>query len=328
MQEIWTKIGGKEVAKIPVTTTPFKVRVLSTLETYCYAGDSTGNRIRGYIIAPETGAYTFYISSDDNGEFWLSTTDLPINKVKVANMPYWAGSRIWFNEPQQKSKAISLVKDQRYYFEALMKNGDGGDNLAVGWIKPNSTTIEIIGTPYIDTYTDDFEAPMKIDGLAASEITQTSFVLSWNRSSDNVGIEKYDVYKAFKLYGSTVDTFMIVTELKVGTTNSMAVKAKDAAAYTSNMSEVLKVKTLLTGISPIKSSKISIFPNPAQNILTIANIEPNSVIRITNIDGKILHELKNNSSTTQLNVSEWQSGLYFVSVSSAQEFSVKKVIIE
>ena len=43
--------------------------------------------------------------------------------------------------PTQKSAApITLTAGQRYYVEALQKEGGGGDNLAVGWAKPGQST--------------------------------------------------------------------------------------------------------------------------------------------------------------------------------------------
>lgn len=327
-QEIWTGIAGKEVAKIPVTTTPNQVKILSTLETYCYAGENTGNRIRGYIIAPETGAYTFYICSDDNGEFWLSTTDQPINKVKVAYMPYWDGSRIWFNDPHQKSRLINLVKDQRYYFEALMKNGDGGDNLAVAWTRPGTLTIDIISTPYIDKYTDDFEAPAKIVGLMASDITQTSFVLSWNRSSDNVGIDKYEVYKGTEVFGSTADTLLLITGLYAGSTYSMSVKARDAVAYSSNISEALKVTLLLTSVATKEKNMIEVYPNPATSNFWINNVAKNSKVKVVRIDGKLVTKVTATGNNLNINSSGWSSGIYIIQVQSENEFVTEKIVIE
>jgi hypothetical protein len=52
----------------------------------------------------------------------------------------WTDSRQWNNYSTQKSPAITLTEGQRYYVEALQKEGGGGDNLAVGWAKPGEST--------------------------------------------------------------------------------------------------------------------------------------------------------------------------------------------
>jgi hypothetical protein len=43
-------------------------------------------RACGYITAPVTGSYTFWIASDDNSELWLSINDNAVNKVKIASV--------------------------------------------------------------------------------------------------------------------------------------------------------------------------------------------------------------------------------------------------
>ena len=52
----------------------------------------------------------------------------------------WTNSRQWTKESNQRSAAINLVQGQRYYVEALQKEGTGSDNLAVGWAKPGQST--------------------------------------------------------------------------------------------------------------------------------------------------------------------------------------------
>ncbi|MDB6030146.1 MAG: hypothetical protein JWM16_484, partial [Verrucomicrobiales bacterium] len=52
--------------------------------------------------------------------------------------------REWTKEANQVSSPIALVGGRRYYIEALMKEGAGGDNLAVRWQLPNGTIEEPI----------------------------------------------------------------------------------------------------------------------------------------------------------------------------------------
>jgi len=95
--------------------------------------DNYGTRIRGYVHPPTSGSYVFWISSDDNSELWLSSSDNPASKVLIARVPSWTNSRQWTTYPEQQSAPIALTGGQKYYIEALQKEGTGGDNLAVGW---------------------------------------------------------------------------------------------------------------------------------------------------------------------------------------------------
>ena len=139
-REVWTGIGGNTVANIPVGAAPNLTDTLPSFEAPTNWADNYGTRMRGYITAPVTGSYTFWIASDDNSELWLSINDNPANKVRIASVPDWTDSRQWNKFSSQKSAAIPLTAGQRYYVEALQKEGGGGDNLAVGWAKPGEST--------------------------------------------------------------------------------------------------------------------------------------------------------------------------------------------
>ena len=140
-REVWTGIGGgTTVANIPEGAAPNLTDTRPTFEAPTDWADNYGTRMRGYITAPVTGSYTFWIASDDNGELWLSLNDNPANKVRIGWVSEWTGARQWDKFSSQKSAAITLTAGQRYYVEALQKEGAVGDNLAVGWAKPGEST--------------------------------------------------------------------------------------------------------------------------------------------------------------------------------------------
>ncbi|QHT70044.1 T9SS type A sorting domain-containing protein [Rhodocytophaga rosea] len=147
LREVWNNITGSAVSSIPVSTAPSTTSQLTSFEAPSNAGTNYGQRIRGYICVPLTGNYTFYIAGDNNCELWLSTTDQPVNKVRIAHISggsAYAGIRQWTKYTTQKSVSISLQAGKRYYIEALHKENSGGDNLAVGWQLPTATTIDLI----------------------------------------------------------------------------------------------------------------------------------------------------------------------------------------
>jgi chitodextrinase len=89
----------------------------------------------------------------------------------------------------------------------------------------------------------DTQAPSIPTGLKYSNITGSSFTLSWDASTDNAGITKYEVYKDGTLFTSVTGTSAAITGLACGETLSMTVKASDAAANSSNASAALPVST-------------------------------------------------------------------------------------
>jgi len=68
----------------------------------------------------------------------------PAQKSQIAAVASWTGYREWTKEAGQESAGIALVGGQRYYLEALQKEGGGGDNLSVRWQLPDGTIEEPI----------------------------------------------------------------------------------------------------------------------------------------------------------------------------------------
>ncbi len=143
LAEYWTGIGGNAVSMLTNSpnypNSPNGMEELTSFESPTNQANNYGARVRGYVYPPDTGNYTFWIASDDNSELRLSTDDDPGNSQLIASVPGWTSSRQWDRYASQQSVSIPLVAGQRYYIEALMKEGGGGDNLAVRWMLPGGT---------------------------------------------------------------------------------------------------------------------------------------------------------------------------------------------
>jgi ELWxxDGT repeat protein len=137
VREIWTNIPGTSVSAIPVNSPPNRTVALTSFATPNYYANDYGSRIRGYLCAPATGAYTFWIASDDNSELWLSTNDNPATKRKIASVTGATSVNQWTKYASQVSGSINLVQGQRYYIEVLHKEANGGDHVEVGWQIPS-----------------------------------------------------------------------------------------------------------------------------------------------------------------------------------------------
>jgi uncharacterized repeat protein (TIGR03806 family) len=145
LREYWTGVAGTSVAAIPLASAPSGTSQLATFEAPSDWADSYGTRVRGWVTPPATGTYTFWIAGDDNCELHLGTDDTVASKRLIASVPEWTAPREWTKFPQQASAGIALVAGQRYYIEALQKEGAGGDNLAVAWQGPGLSQRVIAG---------------------------------------------------------------------------------------------------------------------------------------------------------------------------------------
>jgi hypothetical protein len=127
-------------------------------------GENYGGRLYAWFIPEISGDYVFYCTSDDASWLMLSTNDDPANKRKIAAEPSWNNRRAWkgairtdntdsgrdatglgfltnqsdtwldsewgmpINTPAQTgANVITLQANQRYYIEAVWKEGGGGD---------------------------------------------------------------------------------------------------------------------------------------------------------------------------------------------------------
>ena len=90
----------------------------------------------------------------------------------------------------------------------------------------------------------DIEAPSVPSGLTASNTTTYSIDLSWNASTDNVGVSSYDVYVDGNIEASTSNTNYTILGLSSNITYDLTVSARDIVDNVSAQSSPLSVATL------------------------------------------------------------------------------------
>jgi hypothetical protein len=105
-------------------------------------GNNHGTRLRGQLLAPATGDFTFFVSGDNNVELWLAhdpeshpgfDTTAHWNRRLIAWHRHFTSPDQWNKYPTQRSEAIRLHAGQTYFLEALAKEATGGDHLTIGW---------------------------------------------------------------------------------------------------------------------------------------------------------------------------------------------------
>ena len=99
---------------------------------------------------------------------------------------------------------------------------------AAGNDSGSSTSINVTTLTPADT-----QAPSVPGGLSSSNITTSSFNVSWTASTDNVGVASYEILLNGSIHGTTSNTSYPVSGLMASTTYSISVRANDAAGNTS-----------------------------------------------------------------------------------------------
>jgi hypothetical protein len=146
--EYWTNIGGGTSVDNDLRTNanfpdnPSSSEWRDNFKSPVDWADNAGTRARAFVTPPQTGDYTFWVAGDDNCQLWLSPDTDAANAVKIAEVLGWTPADDWLNTgggaggPEQKSAPQALVAGQKYYIEALMKEGGGGDSVSVAWGGP------------------------------------------------------------------------------------------------------------------------------------------------------------------------------------------------
>ncbi len=143
LREVWREVPGGAVADLTASPRfrgrPDEVSGVELFEGPSDGGDHFGARFRGFIQAPATGSYTFWISGNEQAELWVSPDADPARKALAARVPSATGPRQWDASPEQKSAPLRLAAGRKVYVEALHKEAAGRDSLAVGWQLPDGT---------------------------------------------------------------------------------------------------------------------------------------------------------------------------------------------
>jgi hypothetical protein len=72
---------------------------------------------------------------------------------------------------------------------------------------------------------------------------------------------------------------------------------------------------IYTSVDEPLKTEVNIFPNPATDYVSI-HVSDASDVNITNILGQVVYAVNQSGNTTNVNVSQWQSGIYFVTVTN------------
>jgi len=149
LSERWSGVTGTTIESLTGNAAypnrPSERTYLTSFETLrAGQGDDYGRRVRGFLVPPVTGAYRFAIAGDDRVRLLLGTTDSPASAAVIASSDAPTGFREFTRSAGQQSAAITLRAGQRYFIEALQKEGSGGDHLSVAWQRPGDTTWSVI----------------------------------------------------------------------------------------------------------------------------------------------------------------------------------------
>jgi len=169
-------------------TVPDKTVNLLSLSTNDFSTsiDHFESRIRGYIIPPVSGSYSFYFAADNISQFWLSTDDSQANEQLKSEILFAQSD--W----TQNVSSQSLIAGEKYFFEILHYDSTYTDQIKLGWKIPGDSLPNIIGYNYLIGFDDGVLVTSfkikKTDVLAYTNWTLPIAyqLLPWNASDKSI----------------------------------------------------------------------------------------------------------------------------------------------
>ncbi|QNE19503.1 alkaline phosphatase [Kribbella qitaiheensis] len=216
----------------------------SSLETSSFGGD----------LAVDGSGTTRWASAEGVDPQWIRV-DLgqaaAIHRVKLSwEAAYGKNYRI---EVSDDGTNFTTVKD--------VVNGNGATDDLTG-LQGHGRYVRLVGTKRGTSYgyslwelevygaadsSGDTQAPTVPTGLKATSVTATTATLSWTASTDNVGVNSYDVLRDGVVIANVAQPPYNDTGLSGSTTYKYTVKARDLAGNVSNPSDALSVLTTAGG---------------------------------------------------------------------------------
>ena len=106
-----------------------------------------GPALRGYLLPPETGWYTFWIAGPGKAELRLGADYLPNRVARIARLPGASEAREWSKYPEQRSEPVFLRGGRMYYLEAR----GAASQVSLAWSLPE-TPSRVLESPVLKAW--------------------------------------------------------------------------------------------------------------------------------------------------------------------------------
>ena len=168
-QDAWAAPTGAPLSEAPATGTPLSPAAVVAATA---AGSNVVERLRGYLLAPATGDFVFWVASHGGAapvELWLSPDDNPAHRRRIAYQAPVAASPAarsnaslqvdFHRSATQESAAQPLDQGKRYYLELWHTSVDL-QTIGLGWRRPGQPatappeTVDLTALcPFVETAT-------------------------------------------------------------------------------------------------------------------------------------------------------------------------------
>jgi hypothetical protein len=161
---------------------PDRSQVLRVLKGPGTAATLYGTRIRGYLLAPETGMYQFNVTGDNEVILRLSPNATTNSSDQIASNNGYAATYSHNSYPQQTSDSILLTAGAFYSIELLHKQNTGSSHYQVYWKTPfaRDASWHLLDGTYLYNFDYDCETACIPNGTPCNDGNANTFDDKYN----------------------------------------------------------------------------------------------------------------------------------------------------
>lgn len=249
----------------------------------------------------------------------------------------------WNNFSSEIVDSVILFKtdnqNSEMYFIGAVKFSEAGNFIDTLSLSEETEEEYIIGFKNICGYINLYSLAQKSIFLTTTH-TNNSVTLDWNEN-ENLLVDSISIYRGISpndleiietvpytdlSYIDVIDNYNFTLFYKISYETQLCDPGKDIRTISSNISEIYIDD--FVGLSNIKNNeKITIVPNPANDIICVNTKNLISEFKIFDINGETLL-IKENFRGGNIFIGNLSSGIYFVQISTEEGKTSQKLIIE
>ncbi len=204
----------------------------------------------------------------------------------------------------------------------------------VMWLQ-NYDTKEVFNSNFAYGYTEHCNPVRNLTASIGGDDIQKLY-LNWDEPEGRTPVA-YNIYVDGELIEGNydLDTYYSNEEIveSIMPMNYDEHVAEVVAIFEDGMTSVGTVKVIdenWDNVEEIESAvRFNVYPNPAEDFIKLSAVSyQHSVVRIYNVLGILVDEIEINSNETEINVSGYKSGIYFINIETANGNVVKRFVKE
>ena len=190
--------------------------------------------------------------------------------------------------------------------------------------------------PWGDTLTFTTEDCPMVQNVTVSNITGNSAVVNWDAVEGSLGYRVYYGMEGFyDVEAMVVDVGAVTRSLTLRDLNDMVtyevmVLNRCTSTLYSGVAEGQRVAfTTMTGIEEVEGGTIALYPNPADESVTlkVIGLEGTIGVQVVDINGRENGRWQMADGELTIDVSHYAPGAYFVRLTNARQTIVRKLIV-